>query len=395
MRLRDIMKISFTNIIRAKNRSILTILSICIGVSSVMLISSLGDSGSKLISEEIEKTGITGVTVYSKDTDVFFSKEYINAIYKHVPYVSEVQPIIIESGNYHIKNQKGNAVIWGIDCNVNAVISLNVLHGRLPSSVDISQKRRVAVVDSEFAQKMYGRTNIVGKEMKITVSNHTERFDIIGVIASQKDGLNQLLGGVIPQFIYIPYKTLGSMRGNDSITQIAVKCVDTDQNDKAGDMSVAVLSRISGLKNAFGYENINTHISQFKNISSIITLLISAIAAISLFVAGLGIMNTMLAAAGERKNEIGIMMAIGAKRRDIASCFIAEAFIISALGGISGAICGMLFSYVITQFLNMPLIISINKLIFVVVLAVVCGMIFAFIPAQRASCLDPVEILHK
>ncbi|MBR5479806.1 MAG: ABC transporter permease [Clostridia bacterium] len=395
MRLNDIIKISFANIWRTKNRSILTIMSICIGVSSVLLISSLGDSGSKLISAEIDKAGITGVTIYTKDTKAVLDSEYIDAIYKYVPYVSEAQPIIIESGNYHIKNKKGNAVIWGIGSNISGVMTLNLLHGRLPNSSDISQRNKVVVVDSEFAKDMYGRTNIIGKKMKLTVSNHTETFEIIGVIASQKDGLNHLLGGVIPQFIYIPYKTLGAMRGSDSITQIAIKCVDTEKNDKAGEMAVAALARVSGLKDVFDYENINTHISQFKNIASIITLLISAIAAISLFVAGLGIMNTMLAAIGERKEEIGIMMAIGAKRRDIALCFITESFLISTFGGISGTIIGTFLSYFITQTLNMPTVINLNKLIFAVSLAIVCGVTFSFIPAQRASRMDPVEILHK
>ncbi len=395
MHFKDILRLSAFNARRAKSRAILTALSICVGVSSVMLISTLGDSGSALISNEIDKIGMSGITVYSKKADIYLEEDYIKVISKNVPSALEVQPLIIESGNYYIKNQKGNTVIWGVDSNVSNVISLELLYGRLPTNADISQKSKVAVVDTEFANSIYNRTNIVGKEIILTVANVSERFEIIGVVASQKDGINQMFGGIMPHFIYVPYKTLAMIRGKNTISQIAVKSNSTAENDKVGEQAVATLSRVSGLDNAFGYENINTHITRFKGISSIVALLISAIAAISLIVAGLGIMNTMLASTNERREEIGVMMAIGAKRCDIAYCFMTESAIISSVGGTVGAISGIALSLAITTMFNMPTVISLGKLFFVVLLSLLCGIIFSLIPAYRASRLNPVEILHK
>ena len=242
---------------------------------------------------------------------------------------------------------------------------------------------------------LYKRTNIVGKEIILTVSNCAERFEIIGVVVSQKDGLNQLLGGIIPQFIYVPYQTLSLMRGSDTISQIAIKCENDEYNDPAGETAVATLTRVSGLKNSFGFENINTHTEKFKGITALVALLISAIAAISLIVAGLGIMNTMLASTNERKKEIGILMAIGARQRDIAYCFMAESAITAGLGGTLGAIIGVGVSTVITRLASMPTVISFNKLFFVITVSVLCGIVFAMIPAYRASRLNPIETLHQ
>ena len=395
MRFKDVFKISLLNTFRTKSRAILTVLSICIGVSSVMLISILGNSGSSLISNEIEKLGINGITLYSKKETIPLDYKYIKDIQKNVTLASDVQPLIIEAGGYRIKNQYGNAIIWGVDSHVDNVISLELLHGRLPNATDISQQNQVAVVDSELALEAYGRTNIVGKEIIITVSNHSKRFKIIGIIASQKDGINQMLGGVIPKFIYIPYKTLGVLRGNELISQIAIKCNNISDNDAVGKKAVATLSRISGYKDSFGYENISAHISNFKNISSIVSLLISAIAAISLIVAGLGIMNTMLASTNERKKEIGIMMAIGARRKDISLCFMTEAAILSGTGGIIGILLGVLSSVLVTDFMKIPIIINPGIIVAVIFVAILFGIIFSLIPAHRASRLNPVETLQE
>lgn len=395
MYFKDILGLSTFNVRRGKSRTILTMLSVCVGVASVMLITTLGDSGSTLVFREIEKMGVSGITVFSKNDNVFLEENHVDDIIKNVPIATDVQPLIIESGRYRIKNWQGSAIIWGVDANVQNVISLELLHGRLPNKADITQKKKVAVVDTELANNMYHRTNIVGKEVVLTVSNHTEKFTIIGVVSSQKDGLNQMLGGTIPHFIYVPYKTLGMLRGSDSVSQIAIKCDSTIENDRTGDLAVETLSRITGQKNCFGYENINAHIVRFKKLSEIVTLLISVIAAISLIVAGLGIMNTMLASTAERKKEIGTLMALGARRSDIAFCFIVESTIISGIGGISGAIIGIALSFVITKFNGMPTIFNLNKIITIIMIAVSCGVVFSLSPAYRASRLDPVQTLHE
>jgi len=204
-----------------------------------------------------------------------------------------------------------------------------------------------------------------------------------------------MLDGVLPQFIYMPYTTLGALRGRETISEITIRCTSAAENDKAGELAVATLSRVSGLKDTFGFENINTHISRFKNISSMITLLISAIAAISLFVAGLGIMNTMLASTGERKKEIGIMMAVGARQRDIAMCFMTESAIISGIGGLSGTLLGILLLLIATGIAGMQPVISVYKLIFIFLVSIMAGVIFAILPSYRASKLNPVDILHE
>ena len=134
---------------------------------------------------------------------------------------------------------------------------------------------------------------------------------------------------------------------------------------------------------------------ELKSIANLVTLLISAIAAISLGVAGLGIINTMISNTVERRKEIGICMAVGAKRRDISICFLTEAVIISCAGGTVGAIAGAGLFFIITRLLGTAFMISPVKILVAEAVSVICGVVFSVIPARRASRLDPIEALRN
>lgn len=395
MRLRDVFFISAHNAWRGRTRAALTAISVAIGVASVMLISSLGDSGCAVIERELSKLGLNGITVYASRSGVDLTLSDVKAIAQNVPEVEDAQPLIIEMGGYRIKNDQGSILLWGVDTDIEQVITIDLLHGRMPNRADIAQKKNVVVVDADLALSQYKRTNIVGKEIILTTSDNAEPFEIIGVIRSQKDGINQMVGGIIPQFAYVPYSTLGEFRACNALSQIAIQCAPDADTEKVGEEASQALSRMNHRPDSYRSENMTGHVGRLRSIAGLVALLISAIAAISLAVAGLGIMNTMLAATTERRREIGIMMAIGAKRRDIACCFMAESALVAGIGGAIGAILGIGLSFFITSALGMPNVFSPMKFIIAEAVAILCGVVFAVIPSRRAAKLDPIMTLRE
>ncbi len=394
MRAADVLRLAARNAWRGRMRAVLTALSVAIGVASVMLISSLGDSGCAMVEREIAKLGLSGITIYAARGDVSLAPQDAQTVIQRVPGAEEAQPLILEMGGYRIKNDSGSMLLWGVDAGVERVLSVELLHGRMPSRADVAQKRNVAVVDEELAIAQYRRTNIVGKKIVLTAAEHAETFEIIGVIRSQKDGVNQIVGGILPQFAYVPYSTLGELRGDRTLSQIAVRCAENADTEKVGKQASAALARHNHRPNAYQSENLSGHVARLRGIAGLVALLVSAIAAISLAVAGLGIMNTMLAVTRERRREIGIMMAIGARRRDISRCFVVESAIVAGIGGVLGAALGVLGSYAITSALGMPGIFSPLKFLLVECCAVLCGVAFAWIPARRAARYDPIVMLR-
>lgn len=391
----DIFRIGAKNLRTNRMRTWLTVMSIAIGVASVVLIVSMSDSGQQAVSDELDKLGIHGMTLYSKNAETMpLTVEDVEKIKEKIPEISDALPLVVEYGSYRIKNTNGDTVIWGIDDGISNVMTLDLLFGRLPNETDVRFKKNVAVVDSELAKKVYKRENIVGKNIVLTIENESEKFEIIGIISSQKDGINQISGGMIPDFMYIPYTTANRMTATYDIDQIAINCMSELPAEQVGKKAVEVLNRENNTKDGYSTENLTGHVNSLKSIVGLIGLLLSAIAAISLCVSGLGIMNTTLSSAGERKKEIGICMAIGARKRDIAMCFLAESALISAIGGAIGGVSGLGISVLIIKLLNMKFSFSIKNLLLVEAVAIFCGIVFAVLPAISASKLDPITALR-
>lgn len=396
MRFKDILFFAMQNVWRTRKRKALTAISVCIGIASVVLISSLGYSAASLIESEVEKIGISGIAVYSNNENITLDSEDINYILKNIDNIKSVQPFLIEYGTYQIKGAHGNSLLWGVDENIKEIVAFIVLHGREFTASDIRQKKKVAIVDTEFAKKNYMRENIVGKEVVLSIAGVTDRFEIIGIISSQKDGINQLVGGAIPEFIYIPYTTLVDMRGNSNINQIAIRGLNDAENKETGKKCIEVLSRIKHVnKNSFNFENMSEHLNSVKKLANFIAVIISVIAAISLIVAGLDIVNTTVAATFERRREIGIMMATGARKSDITLWFILESSITAAFGGAIGIFIGLASMKVLSGIFNLPLTVNFLNLVLYETTAIFCGGIFSLIPAYRAAKRPPIETLRE
>ncbi len=395
MFIKDVLKMSLLNAFRGRIRSVLTALSIAIGVSSVLLVTSIGASGEKVIVREVEKLGLGGIGIYqnSEAKSKALYSEDAESIKKRFKEVSVALPVVLEYGGLRFNKTDTDAVLFGIGEKADQVYDVTVLHGRIPNNSDVKNVKKVAVIDEELALKSYKRTNVIGKEIVINLRDNTEKYQIIGVIKSQKDGINKMLGGSVPDFVYVPYTTLNKMRNSDTLSQISVKCIGSQEEN--GEKFADYLSRKNGLENAYISENMSSKIGEIQTITGLVSLIISAIAAISLCVAGIGIMNTMFSSTTERYREIGICMAVGACSRDIMLCFFVESIIISLIGGTIGGIIGWLATLGISGALNVESVYSMKTFLFAEMISVFCGGIFSVIPAYKASRLDPIITLRS
>lgn len=372
------------NVLRAGSKTLLCVLAVCIGIGSVGLTSSLGSSAGSAVNAELRQIGIRGYVFYEKSGDAF--SEEAMQVFAQQEGVQSYMPLILSTAGIRLRDQTATAGVLGIDEHLGQVFDLELLHGALPVRGQILENARIAVIDSELAQKAYKRTNVVGKTLLVQLNGATQKLKICAVIQSQAAGVSALFGGSIPHLIYLPYTTL-----SDFSSQLKTDKVIVSLEENAASISQQLLERLAQVTGRkYRAENLNQYLSSLSNISSILTLLISSIASISLIVGGLGVMNTMIASVETRTREIGIYRALGARQRDIVGIFLLEALVLCVIGGILGILLDGLLLFAINRIVGVHISLQAKSMLSGLALAVSCGLLFGWLPALRAAKLDPI-----
>ena len=394
----DILKSAIKNLGRKKMRSALTITGIAIGVASVILISSISECGTSAVNTEMDSLGLGGLTI-SVNSSVNSSHSVLSEdeleIVRDVQHVQQAMPLLMQNTkvNSH-DSQSLDALVWGIDSKANQVISLQLLYGRMLNNVDIKSYNNVCLVDQTFAQNIYHRDNIIGKKISIFCGNVEEEFEVVGVIKTGSGLLQNLIGDYIPNFLYVPYTTLQNITGRGSFDQIAVRVEDNYDVDEAGQSIVSTLSNKTGVVAGFSANNLVKQKDGLKNILNTVTVILSAVGAISLLVASLSIMTVMMVSVNERTREIGIKKSIGARRSTILFEFLLEAIFISLIGCFVGLIVGIGISFLGAYYVNVSLQLRKDIILLAVVFSLLSGVVFGVYPAAKASQLKPVDALR-
>lgn len=392
----DTIKLGLRNMGRKKSRSLLTVAGIAIGVASVVLIASIGDIGKLAINQELDSLGTGGIMISgnSKVAGAQLGEEHLAAI-RSSGTVESAVPITVDYTKSYMRELMLDTIVWGIDSGAGQVISLEAMYGRLISKNDVRSSRRVCVVDQNIAQAYYKRDNIVGKKLTLQFSGSYEEFEIVGVVASGGSLMQGLMGDIIPSFIYLPYSTMQQLSGKESFDQIAVSIKEGVDADVAGAQLVNVCKGVSGLATGFKAENMQTQKNKINGVLDIVTIVLSAIAGVSLIVAGLSIMTVMLVSVGERTREIGIKKSIGASRKNILWEFVFEAFTISLVGSGAGTIIGLLILVIGCVPFNIPIRINTSLIAFCIIFSILVGVVFGVYPASVAAKLRPVDALRR
>ena len=385
-----------------KLRSLLTMLGIIIGISSVITVVTLGESSQKAIDMEFEQFG-AGRAYFSMNwredysTKDLLTADDIDALKRSfAEEIEAIVPYVHERGKAKSKNDWLDVSLTGGDENYIKIEKVDMVSGRYLTVEDVKGKRAVSIIDKEMALEIFGRTNVVGDSLDIEIWGSQVSFIIIGVYEKPKSTL-QAMGGQTLGNIFVPYTSLEKITGSGDyywdFELTLAKGIDTDNVTQK---MIRLIERRHGNEgqNKYLMQTAEGELEVINNVTGIITLVIGAIAAISLLVGGIGVMNIMFVSVTERTREIGIRKAIGAKRRDILMQFLVESVIVSGIGGIIGTIIGVGLAFIVSSLIKIPTGVSIGTIAIAWVFSAGVGIFFGIYPANRASKLDPIDALR-
>ena len=398
MTLKASVKAAARSLYAAKQRTILALLGIIIGIGSVIAMVSIGTIVSAEALKQFKEMG-TDILTIRKD----FSREQEAARKSDVPIqlndalnipafcptVLAVAPYISQDGeiSYAGKKLEGGSVL-GVTQSFAAINKLRVEKGRFIS--DLDEYGHFCVIGNSIYQKMKesGDSNIIGEKIKLGGAI----FTIAGMLEKGPGG------GMMRQFepdesVYIHITTAMRLKGNAEISTITAR-ISPDASAQAAQKQIKEYfkkTKTPAVRVTTAEELIENMQKQMR----LFTLLLGAIGSISLIVGGVGIMNIMLVSVSERRKEIGICRAFGARRKDIQSQFLLESIILSLIGGVMGIAIGVLLSFIVSYFSKWEFMISYTAIFLGVFVSSAVGVFFGFYPARQASRLDPIVALRS
>ncbi len=380
------------NIFRAKVRSVLTIAGIAVGVFSVTLISTIGAVGTEQVSSTLITMGVDTLLVQaaSNSVSVTLTDEDVSEVRK-IDGVTDVMPLMASITEAKMINRRVDCYVWGVDKSADKLISLQAKHGRLITNSDSAALSKVCVIDEQFAEEVYGRSNVVGKKLRMFLGGKYHEFTIIGIAQSGLSSLQGMLSNIMPGFMYIPITTMQHLCGRTTYDKIAVKVSGDDFSPKT---VTDALDRKNGHVDGYMCNNLLSQKSQLDDIMSIVTTALSMTAGISLVVSGISVMTAMMMSVSERTREIGVKKAIGARKRDILGEFLAESVLLTLLGSAVGIIAGLAISFAGCVILGVPFSVNVGSLIISAVVTALLGAVFGAYPAAKAAKLSPADALR-
>jgi putative ABC transport system permease protein len=388
MRFTKLIKVAMSSVWSNKMRSFLTMLGIIIGISSVIILVGMGEGTKKQVTEQIEKLGTNLITVnLTGRRNNSISNEELEEL-KTKPGIKEIAPSLSQ-GNVNIKagTESSTTSLEASTPNYATIRKISVGAGRFIQQRDIDNRFNVLVIGPETADNLFGTTNVVGKTMYV---NGIE-FSIVGVLQSQGTSA----AGSSDDRIIMPISTAQRLLKTANATTFYIEAESKEKVSEAmAYLTLFLNKKYDNNTQSYRVMNQTTLLETANATTESMTTMLSGIAAISLLVGGIGIMNIMLVSVIERTREIGIRKAIGAKRGIILSQFLIEASTISSLGGIIGVLIGYLGAYLGPKYFGTTIVISGNIVAAAFAFSMAVGVVFGIYPASKASKLNPIDALR-
>ncbi len=403
---KSILKMATISLKINKMRSMLTSLGIIIGVSAVIIMLAVGSGASKKIAKDMESMGSNLLMVRSASANSggvrmgFGTKPTLTlkdaeAIEKNARGILAVAPYSSESKQLTYGNQNWSTTIGGTTASYLFIRNYEISSGRNFVQEDNKNNSKVAIIGNTVATELFGDVDPINKTMRIG----NIPFKIIGLLKTKGQsgmGMDQ------DDLVFIPITTAQKkVFGTDfpgTVKMINVKATDSEILDTTQADITEILKQRHHIgktqENDFEIRNLAEMQETIKSSAKTMSILLGAIASVSLLVGGIGIMNIMLVSVTERTKEIGIRMAIGAKASDIRIQFLIESFLLSIIGGIIGVIFGILCSKAIETFSSMSIAISGFSIALSLGFSGAIGVIFGYYPAYKASLLNPIDALR-
>lgn len=379
-------------------RTFLTMLGIIIGIASVVSVVALGNGSQKQILENISSLGTNTITVFqgrgfgdnSRTAQVKTLIPDDATALSEQPYVDGVSPSVNSSVTGRFKEIEASTTVNGVSEDFFYVKGMNFESGQPFDKESVTEQAQDVVIDSNTKNTFFADgTNPVGQV--ILLGSVPSR--VIGVIEEQKS----MMGNSDSLNVYLPYSTVMSrMLGQSNVRSIIVRIKDEYPSAAAENAILSLLVQRHGAQDVFT-QNSDSIRETIQETTQTMTLLVSAIAVISLVVGGIGVMNIMLVSVTERTQEIGVRMAVGARQSDILQQFLIEAVLVCILGGILGVLLSLGIGQLITHFAGgtFQMACSTTSIVAAFVCSSLIGIVFGFIPARNAARLNPVDALSR
>ena len=405
MNLTATLRVAFKALVRNKVRSLLTTLGIIVGIAAVIAMMAVSKGASKMIEDQIASMG-SNLLAVSPGTSMLgglrsgmggvrtLTVDDAEAILRECPYVETLTPLIRSNAQIVYQDQNWSTHIEGATPKYLEVRNWELAAGEFFGDSEVRTAARVAVLGQTVVKNLFEGEDPVGKTIRI----QNMLFRVIGVMkpkGSTAWGMDQ------DDTILIPWRTVRRAIQNSTfndVNQILIKLKSQELTDPASNDICALLRQRhhlqEGMENDFRVMDMAEISDTVSKVSKIMTVLLTVIASISLIVGGIGIMNIMLVSVTERTREIGLRMAVGARRQDILLQFLVESMVLAGLGGLIGTALGTSAAQILSSTNHWPVLISPAYVLLALFFSGAVGIFFGFYPAWRASKLDPIEALR-
>ncbi|PKP04654.1 MAG: multidrug ABC transporter substrate-binding protein [Bacteroidetes bacterium HGW-Bacteroidetes-6] len=404
MNLRLLGRIALMALIRNKLRTFLTMLGIIIGVASVIAMLAIGQGSSQSIKDEVSGMGTNlimimpesqrmgGVSMGNSSAKSLTMKD-VETIKLQCPSVGSVSPQYMSSGQVIYDNQNAPTSIYGGNETYCDIKNIKVEQGRMFNAAEVKKAAKVCVIGTTVRDNLFTENvNPIGKLIRF----NKIPFRIIGILETKGQST---FGQDQDDLLLAPYTTVQKrILAITHVQTILCSAIDANSSDAAVEEITKVLRRNHKLKaedeNDFSVRSQEELLNMFSSITGVLTILLGAIAGISLLVGGIGIMNIMYVTVTERTREIGLRMAIGAPESQIMIQFLTESTILSVFGGIIGIILGIGVSTIVSNIFNWPVFVSSGSVFLSFGVCAVLGIFFGWSPARKAAAMNPIEALR-
>lgn len=402
MKTKDVLRETYISLTSNKARSALTMLGIVIGIGSVITMLAFGTGTKKFVESSIQSIGSNLLTIRPGSQRSFGGVsnksgsagtlvwEDFKAIEKEIDFIKNIAPEV--SSRYQIvyMNNNANTSVLGTTPSYQKIRALDMSYGSFFTDIQLQNKNKAAVLGAEAYENLFSDgEDPIGKSIRI----NNMIFKVIGVTESKGSSFMSS-----DDVVYLPITVSQAyFTGDNILSSISVEAESQENMEQVEAGILALLLSRHNITNAddadFQISNMADLMSMASETTSAFTSLLGSIAAISLLVGGIGIMNMMLTTVTERKKEIGLRMAIGAQKSEISLQFLSEAIALTFVGGLIGIMLGFVLSWVMKKFFGIAIFIETYSVVLSFGVSAAIGIIFGYYPAKKASNLNPIEAL--
>lgn len=389
MKFMQAFKMAIKSVRGNKVRSLLTMLGVIIGVASVIAATAFAKGSTKSIMDQLEGLGTNlvqiSITGRNSNRNVTYD-DLVKIQEEHTDKIKAIAPMV--SGNMTAKygTESESTSLIGSTPEYETIRNVHVQSGRFITQIDVDYSSRVALVGTALVNQLYGGVDPIGKTIKL----NGELFNIIGVLeerASSQDSTDD-------DQVIIPVTVATRLTKSTVIRNFMVQATTPEATNDVTEIFNTYLLKIYKDSRTFRVFNMTQMLSALDSVTGVLMLVLGGIAAISLIVGGVGIMNIMLVSVTERTREIGIRKAIGAKKGNIMTQFLIEALVVTGLGGVIGVLIGLaLIKFVIGGLKIVPEVYSLDWILISFGFSLAIGVIFGLYPARKAANLNPIDAL--